>query len=370
MNRKKLALVYDWIDSWGGAERILITLFDAFPDADIYTLFVDYKKASWAIPYRSRIHTTFLDKLYKFIPNKKLLTPLMPAAIESFDLSLYDTVLSITSSFAKGVITRPETKHISYVFTPTRFLWHEKKHYKGPRLFQFFGSRLKKWLQAWDTIASKRPDKILTLSKHTQNLLAETYQLPSTVLYPPFNISYYGNLKKNSKEPSISLPAEYFLFVGRLEPYKHVDLLVEAFAQMPNEHLVIVGTGSERKKIRRLANKHHNVLSVDRYPLTDCELAYVYQQAAALLMPQSEDFGYTALESLYFGTPVISYAKSGAAEIIQTEQNGVLVSEQTVRNFRREVENFKRVDYNVDTRVAVRFNASLFLDQIKKELEH
>jgi glycosyltransferase involved in cell wall biosynthesis len=356
----KLAFVYDWIDSRGGAERILTTLFDAYPNADIYTLYADYEHALWAEKYRSRIKTTFLNSWYRLLPKKQLLTPFMPFAIESLNLSKYDVVFSITSSFAKGVLTRPETKHISYIFAPTRFLWHEKENY----IHHTYIAKIVEWLQGWDKVASHRPDKVLTLSKHTQDLLTTIYQLPSTVVYPPFDIDYYDNLKKNSKKPMLPLPKNYFLFVGRIEPYKRVNLLIEAFSKMLGKNLVIIGAGSELPKIRKFANNFNNITIYSN--LSDHELAYVYQHATALIMPQSEDFGYTALESIFFGTPVISYAPSGVAEIIGTRKTGTMFHDQTTEAIMKQVENFNVSDYNMNVHVIEKFSTSAFLKEIKR----
>lgn len=357
----KRAIVYDWIDKWGGAERILISLFDAFPEADIYTLYADYGRAQWANKYRSRISTTFLDSWYRYLPRKKFLTPFMPHAIESLNLSGYDTVLSVTSSFAKGVLTRPETKHVSYIFTPTRFLWHEQELYPGPGL-------MRSWLQDWDKIAAQRPDTRVTLSKHTQKLINSVYELPSVVLYPPFDVTYYEKVRRTSKRPSKVLPDKYFLFVGRLEPYKRVNLLISAFATLPNHNLVIVGHGSEKFRLQLLARGMRNISFADN--LSEEELAFTYQHAQATIMPQSEDFGYTALESLFFGTPVISLKNSGAAEIIGNTNNGRLFDAQTSEVIRSNVEKFKSADYNVDTGIAHKFAREVFLKKIKLQLDH
>ncbi|MFA6005682.1 MAG: glycosyltransferase [Patescibacteria group bacterium] len=360
----KLAIVYDWIDSWGGAERILSTLFDLYPAADIYTLYADYRKAVWAKKYSNRIKTTFLQSWYNLVPHKQFLAPFMPYAIESLNLSAYDVVLSISSAFAKGVLTRPETKHISYIFAPTRFLWHEKERYTN----HGYIAGIVKWLQDWDKIASKRPDKILTLSKHTQHLLSTIYYLPSTVVYPPFDMDYYENLKRNSKKPSISLPQNYFLFVGRLEPYKRIDLLTDAFSKMPHQNLVIIGSGSELPKIRKSISNFNNITVYSN--LSDFELAYVYRHATALLMPQSEDFGYTALESVFFKTPVMSYAKSGVAEFVRNKGNGILFSEQTASEIVKQVEKFRVSDYNMDTSVVEMFSKKKFITKIKQQISN
>lgn len=362
---KKLAIIYDWIDKWGGAEKILEIVFNQYPHADIYTLYCDTKNAPWARPNFARIKTSFLQNLYKWLPNKQYLSPFMPSAIESFDLSEYERVLSITSSFAKGVITRPETKHISYVFAPTRFLWHEKSEYNFMK--QTLVQPVVNYLKKWDQIAINRPDKLLTLSEHTQKLIKNVYKKNAEILYPPFDESRYEKIKHKTKKPLQELPHKFFLFVGRLEPYKKLDILIDVFAQRADWNLVVVGTGSMENQLRRRAVKKQNILFTGFIP--EAELAYIYQRSYALIMPQSEDFGYTALEALAFGIPVISFRVSATAELVANGQNGILFSEQSSDSLTRALEKFHTFSYNVDTSILKKFSKEVFLQKLHTYLE-
>lgn len=362
----KIAILYDWIDKWGGAERILETLFKEYPEADLYTLYIDYKKAEWAFWYSSRIKTTFMQSWQQIVPFKQLLAPLMPMAAESLDLSEYDLVLSISSSFMKGVITRPETKHVGYLFTPTRFLWHERAKYFSHNLFL---RPLTTFLRSWDYIAGQRPDRILTLSKHSQNLIKQAYQRESEVIYPPFDLQHWGEIKKQiAKDKKLKgkfkrLKAQkYYLVVSRLEPYKTVDLVVKVFQYLTKEKLLIVGFGTELRKLKRLASANVEFIN----SVSDQELGYLYQEARALIMPQAEDFGYTALESLFFETPVVSYAHSGVAEMIKNEKNGCLFQKQTPESLLAALEKSKTHVYNFNQQSLKQFSKETFLRKLKK----
>lgn len=344
---KKLAIVYDWLDSFGGAERILQIIFDYYSTSDIYTLFVDYNSATWAKKYQSRIKASFLQGYYNLFPFKKYFTPFMPSAIESFDLSGYEKVLSISSSFAKAVITRPETKHVCYLFCPSRFLWQENKNYLVSKYFlsKVFEHRIKDWLRRWDKVATNRPDEIYSLSDFSKNQIKNIYQKEVGVISPPFNFDYWTTISKSINNSKFRLEdKEYFLFVGRLEPYKRVDLLVSLFKQR-KENLVIVGKGTEQKNLLKRAKGHENIYFFENVP--DLELARIYKNAEALLMPQAEDFGFTALESLFFKTPVISYQQSGAAEIIKTSSNGCFFIEQSESSLEKVLNSFSKINHQI-----------------------
>lgn len=359
----RLAIVYDWIDKWGGAERILQTVFDTYPKADVYTLYADFSGARWAISYKKRIRETFLRNFYRFIPKKQWLVPLMPFAIESLNLSEYDAVLSISSSFAKGVLTRPETKHLCYLFAPTRFLWLQRERYTKDLLGQ--GTGVIKLLRRWDAIASTRPDEIITLSAFSSKAIKGVYNRSSTILPPPFDTVYFKELYRNDTKPFSPLPSSYFLYVGRLEPYKRVDLILDAWKKGREDNLVIVGSGTEEKKLKTMIRNSKNITVITKH-LSDAELMYTYKHARALIMPQAEDFGYTALEALYAGTPVVSYKFSGASEMIIPGENGVVFDEQNIYSINKALDRVITVSYNRKEEMFERFSKGRFL----KELDH
>ncbi len=329
----KRAIAYDWIDSQGGAERLLPVIFDAYPDADIYTLYTDYNKAPWAKKYQARIHTSFLQPLYQLTQSKRALAFLMPLAATLLPLSQYDKVLTITSSFFKGVRTKPDA-HICYLFAPTRFLWQEEKAYG-------IASKLLVPFKEWDWKSAQKPARLLTLSRHSAKQIATIYGRSAQILYPPFDPSYL----RQSEKPAGRLPTSYFIFVGRLEPYKRVDLLIDVWNRYPiKESLVIVGSGSQQRILERRAKNNHRIRFVSH--ISDSDLSYTYRHARALLMPQREDFGYTALEAVHCNTPVIAYRTSGVWEAINRDKPNASISTQTVEGVYTALANFHTSSYN------------------------
>lgn len=341
----KIAIVYDWIDKWGGVERLLVTLHEQYPTADWYTSYYDKKNAVWA--KNLRIKTSFIQKLPAFIRNNRLFSLLLyPYAFESFDLSAYDVVISVSSSFAKSVITKPHTKHICYLLTPTRYLWGMTDVYLS-KWKQIVLKPIISKLKKWDYIAAQRPDIILTLSQHVAKRCKEFYKREAQVVYPPFDLEYWQNIKERiyKKTPR---EANYYLVVSRLEPYKKVDLLVDLFNRK-NSKLCIVGTGTQKHKIQQKAS--NNI--VFKELLTDEELALLYTNAKALLAPQEEDFGYVALEAQFFGCPVITYKKSGMVETLDEINGSRTVETQSITAFQHELERFEAIAYNGDSRKTI-----------------
>jgi glycosyltransferase involved in cell wall biosynthesis len=332
----RTAIVYDWIDKWGGVERVLLALAKMFPRADWYTSYFDPKAAPWAKNLNPMI--SFIQKLPDFLKKNRVFSiPFYPYAFESFNFSNYDLVVSVSSSFAKAVITKPRTLHISYLLTPTRYFWQDTDIYLNGPLKKLGKFRLKKY-QQWDFVAGQRPDHIISISKTVQERVKKIYNRDSEVIYPPFDIDYWRNIK-----PSEQLKKQkYFLVVSRLEPYKRVDLVVETFNQL-NLPLIIVGKGTERRKLQKISNKNTIFVS----DLSDEELAQLYLHAQALIMPQEEEFGYVSLEAQFFGCPVISYKKGGATETILDEKTGIFFGQQTANSLADAVARFPKIEYNL-----------------------
>ena len=365
LQNSKIAIVYDWIDKWGGVERVLLTLHEMFPEADFYTSYFDSDKASWAKDLK--IKTSFIQKLPRFIRENRIVSlPLYPYAFESFDFSGYDIVVSVTSSFAKGIITKPETLHICYLLTPTRFLWSHKESYLSSVTKKVLIPYINK-LKRWDRIAAQRPDRIISISQTVADRCTKYYGRESKVMYPPFDISHWTRIKSeirnskfqiNSKFKTLNIKPNFFLVVSRLEPYKKVDLVIDVFKTLgevptgrrPHRfgtikkiNLVIVGDGSEKSRLRKLAGENIEFLS----ELADEELALLYSQANALIMPQEEDFGYVSLEAQFFGCPVIAYNKGGARETIIEGKTGIFFGQQTEEALSKAIKRFDMIKYEL-----------------------
>jgi glycosyltransferase involved in cell wall biosynthesis len=342
MPRKKTAIVYDWIDKWGGVERVLLELHSLLPEAEFYTSAVDYHTAEWARVLSPK--TTFLQNIPAPIrAHRKFLVPFYPAAFESLDLREYDLVISVTSSFSKSVITRPDTFHLCYLLTPTRFLWsHEGVYLKGAT--KTLGRKLVSHMREWDLVAAQRPDAYMSISNAVQARAKQYYHVPSTVIYPPFNTGYWEGMMKKMKCPeTLRLHAPFYLSVGRLESYKMSQMVVEAAKSMLNTHFVFAGTGSLLSKLKKTATPNCIFLEF----VSDEELSYLYTNAEGLIFPQEEDFGYVALEAQYHGCPVIAFNKGGACETVTEGETGTFFAEQTAKALVLQLERYSKISYNL-----------------------
>lgn len=354
----KIAIVYDWIDKWGGVERLLKVLHEMYPEAPIYTSYYDCEKAGWAKGIN--IKTSFIQKLPKFIRKNRILSfALFPFAFESFDFSGYDAVISVTSSFAKGIVTKTGTRHVCILLTPTRYLWVYPEYYLNPFIRVLLRPFLD-YVKRWDKAASVRPDTIVSISREVATRCKTYYGRESDILYPPFDSGYWQAIAdKIGSKTENPYGKDYFLVVSRLEPYKRVDIAIEAFNSMPQRRLIVVGQGSMDQKIRGMA-KSRNILFLQK--IDDLTLGMLYRNANALIMPQVEDFGYTAIEAQFFGCPVLSYKEGGAAELIQEGKTGLFFDRQEPEGIRAAVARYDKISYNLghETQVAVQAKAQSF----------
>lgn len=343
LQNKKIALVYDWFDSWGGAERVLLILHEMFPHADWFTSYIDEKKAGWAEGLNPT--PSWMQSIPWIRTSKKLAAPLFPLAFESFMFDGYDCVVSITSSYAKGIITKPEVPHMCLMLTPTRFLWIKEDEYLGGSE-RVLGQPYLRYIKEWDMIAAQRPDHIIGISRTVAERIQTIYKREAEVIYPPFDLTYWEDTMRNMVAPITSLPEKYYVLVSRLRPYKKVDMAIRAFNTLPSENLIIVGSGtqSELRRLKGLAHSNIHFLS----DLADAELAYLYGHAQALIMPQEEDFGYIALEALSCGCAVIAYNKGGATETVKHGKTGYLFEEQTEQGLINALEKFSSISYTVE----------------------
>ncbi|MBN1169191.1 glycosyltransferase [Candidatus Woesebacteria bacterium] len=334
VNNKKTAIVYDRINKWGGAERVLLALHEIFPKAPLYTSVYSEKTARWAKVFPT-VYTSFLQKI-KFLRTKhELLAPFMPLAFESFDFSGYDTVISVTSEAAKGIITSPNTKHICYMLTPTRYLWSGYNEYFQRDFKKVITKPIVKYLRKWDKVAAQRPDKVIAISTEVRKRIKKYYQRNSEIVYPPVEVNRIKNQESRIKNQN------YYLVVGRLVAYKKVDLVVRAFNEL-KEKLVIVGIGSQEKYLKRIANK--NIIFTGF--VKERQLLEFYKNAKAFIFPQLEDFGITAVEAQAAGVPVIAYKAGGALDTVIDNRTGIYFEKQTVDSLKEAVLRFKRKKFN------------------------
>ncbi len=340
-----IAIIHDWLTGFAGMERVLEQLVEIYPKADIFTSVTDSENL---VRFRGHnLRSSFLQKIPLSVKKRQLMIPLMPYAFENLDLGKYDLVISNSSFAAKGVITKVETPHICYCHTPTRYLWESHLDNRAS------GSALKKWanhnLLTWDRLAALRPDYFIANSENIKKKIWKYYRRESRVVYPPVDTSRF-------KPYNRSEISDYYLCVGRLVPYKKVDLVIRAFNDL-KKPLYVVGTGPEQKKLKVLAKS--NIKFLGRLP--DKEQAEVYGKAKAFVFPADEDFGIVPIEALASGRPVIAYASGGALETIKEGINGTFFKEQTpqclidtIRNFdpdRYDPERLRQTSFDFDNAI-------------------
>lgn len=358
---RKVALVYDRVNKWGGAERVLLALNEMFPSATLYTSVYSKKAATWASTF-PKIVPTFLQKIPYAQNNHEKLALCMPMAFESIDLSKYDLVISVTSEAAKGVITSPGALHICYCLTPTRYLWSGYDEYFDTSLIKTVSKPAVSYLRHWDKIAAHRPDVMIAISGEVQQRIKKYYGRNSTIIYPPVS----GPLAKKGRQGQ---SIDYYLLVSRLVKYKKVDIAVQAFNQL-NMPLMIVGAGTEEMRLREMANKNITFATDVR----DSQLSQYYASSKALIMPQFEDFGLVSVEAQMNGTPVIAYGKGGALDTVINNETGLLFEHQTVSSLINAVRKFENMkfDSNAMRKNAARFSKEKFkaefMDIIVKNL--
>lgn len=339
---------------------MLLALCSAFPDAPIYTLFYD-KDATGGVFEGRTIRTSFLQK-FPFVKKYHRNFPLlMPLAVEQFDFSDYDLVVSISASFAKGVITKPNTKHICICLTPPRFLWDDSQKFVEEFGYPFFIKAFLPpfitYLRIWDKEASHRVDEFWGISKFIQGRIKKYYGRESDLIYPPVDVSKFSIGARKG---------DYFLMAGRLVAYKRFDLGIKAFNAL-GLPLKIVGIGPEMKRLKKMAGD--NIEFLGQVP--DGQLAELYAGARAFIFPQEEDFGIVPLEAMASGCPVIAYGSGGALETVVDGVTGVFFGEQTVGALKNAVMEFEKMKFNpAQCRTqAEKFDVSVFRKNIVDKLQ-
>lgn len=338
-----VALVYDRVNKWGGAERVLLALHKLWPKAPLYTAVYDPIRAPWADVFDVR--PSFLQKIPGATRLHESLPGLTPLAFESFRFDAYDVVVSVTSAEAKDILTKPHTTHICYCLTPTRYLWSGFEHYKKrPGLGRLsvgasLGLKiLGPTLREWDGIAASRPDHYIAISERVKNRIARYYRRDTAaVVHPPVDLRRFALRVRRADGKD-----GYFLTVSRLVSYKRIDVLIEAFNRL-GLPLVIIGDGHQKHELMRMAKSH--IRFVDRH-LTDSELVRYYEGCRAFVYAADEDFGLAVAEAQAMGIPVIAYRDSGVAEIVKDGVTGVLFSKQSPESLATAVGTFERMTFS------------------------
>ncbi len=350
----KVALVYDRVNKFGGAEKVLLALHEIFPKAPLYTSVYSKKNARWA--KNIKVYTSFLQRFAFTHTIHEKLAPLMPFVFESFDFSSYDLVISVTSESAKGIITHPPTRHICICLTPTRYLWSGYREYFSNSFFRTLSYPIVWYLRNWDVQAASRPDTIIAISSVVQKRVKRYYKRDSTLIFPPVEFSV-----KPKKPQGFDFQEPFFLVVSRLVKYKKIDLAVKAFKKI-NRKLIVIGTGHEEAYLKKIAGENITFLGF----VPDPELAWFYKNCQALVFPGREDFGIVMVEAQLFGKPVIAFRGGGALDIIQEGKTGMFFDKQTPQSLIDILKKFRSAKYNSKDCIAnaKKFSRNAFNKQI------
>ena len=330
----KIAIVCEWLVTYAGAERVIEQILNIYPEADLFAV-IDFLSDEDREKHFQGKHakTTFIQKLPKAKTMYQKYLPLMPLAIEQLDVSEYDLVISSSHAVAKGVLTGPNQVHISYVHSPMRYAWDLQHQY-----LQEAGlvSGVKSWIargilhymRLWDTRTANGVDYFIANSKFIAKRIKKIYGRDAEVIYPPVDIEKFEFCSEKE---------DYYLTASRLVPYKKVRLIVEAFNEMPDKKLVVVGAGSDLEYIKAIAKDNIQVMGYQ----PDEVLKEKMQHAKAFVFAAEEDFGITPVEAQACGTPVIAFGRGGALETVIDNKTGIFFLEHTVENIIKAVKQFE-----------------------------
>ena len=362
----KTAIVHDWFTNYAGSERVVESLTNIYPNADIFTL-VDFlnENEREIILKGKKPNTSFIQRLpFARTKHRKYLA-LFPLAIEQFDLAGYDLIISSSHAVAKGVLTNSNQLHICYCHTPMRYAWDLSHQYlketnldKG--ILGWGAKKILHYLRIWDATTANRVDYFIANSIHIAKRIKKTYNRESVVIYPPVDVNKFecSSTKEN-----------FYLTASRMVPYKRIDLIVEAFSQMPDKKLVVVGDGPEFEKIKSRAGSNVDILGY----LSGNELKSYMQRAKAFVFTAEEDFGIIVIEAMACGTPVIAYGKGGTTETVLEGENGILFNMQTSEAIRNAIVRFEKennkFDSNLISEKVQKFSREIFEQNIKRFID-
>lgn len=353
----RVALVHDYLNQYGGAERVLEAFCEIWPEAPIFTLVYDKRRTGGAFEGR-KIKTSFLQKVPLVKSHHRPFLMFMPLAIEQFDFSKYDLVISDSASFAKGVITRPEALHICYCHTPTRYVWDDSHKYidefNYPALVKKFIPSFLNYLRLWDEAASVRPDVYLANSRFVASRVKKYYGREAQVICPPVKTGRFYLSGKSG---------DYFLLLARFLPYKKIDMAIAAFNAL-GWPLKIIGDGPDRNRLREMAGSNIEFLGL----VAEKNLPRYFSHCRAFIFPQEEDFGIAAVEAMAAGRPVIAYRGGGALEIVEEGKTGIFFDRQTPESLIAALKKFNPADFSARyiRQQAERFDKEVFKDKIKR----
>jgi glycosyltransferase involved in cell wall biosynthesis len=327
----RVAAVHEWLDTYAGSERVLQEILALYPQADVFAL-VDFLPANQrGFLDGRRITTSSIQRLPFARRHFRWYLPLMPFAVEQFDLSAYDLIISSSHAVAKGVISRPHQPHISYVHSPMRYAWDLERDYLGPPKWRSLPARLlMHYLRMWDTRTANGVDHFVANSAFIAQRIRKVYRRAAEVIHPPVDVDRFSVVA--DKE-------DFYVTLSRLVPYKRVDLLLDAFARTPQRRLVIVGDGPQFTTLKARAPANVSLLG----RVSDDTRRNYLERAKAFVFAGEEDFGIALVEAQACGTPVIALGRGGAIEIVIPGETGLLFDEQTPESLIAALDCFERM---------------------------
>ena len=357
----RIAIVHDWLVTYAGAERVLEQVLEFFPNADLFSVVDFLNDGSRGFIKNKAVTTSFIQHFPGAINRYRSYLPFMPLAVEQFDLSGYDLVISSSYAVAKGVLTGPNQLHISYVHSPMRYAWDLQQQYlRESRLDHGLKGWLAKWLlhnmRLWDLRTANGVDYFIANSRFIAKRIWKVYRRESEVIYPPVDVS--GFVVGQQKE-------DFYLTASRMVPYKKMDLIVEAFNEMPDKRLVVIGDGPDMKKVRGKAGANVELLGYQSFEVLRDNM----QRARAFLFAAEEDFGISPVEAQACGTPVIAFGRGGVLETVRgldrsDAPTGLFFEEQAIGSLCSAVRRFENNNdvfrADVCRENAVRFSSQVF----------
>lgn len=346
----RVAFIHDWLTVYAGAEKVLEAALELYPGAPVYTLLYQQENFKGTRIAEHHVHTSFIERLPRGQEKYRMYLPLMPLAIEQFDLSGYDVVISSSHAVAKGVLTRADQLHISYVHTPIRYAWDLQFQYlKEAGIERGLKSMIARlvlhYIRLWDVASANRVDVFVANSHYVARRIWKVYRREARVIYPPVDVARFT--PKNQRE-------EFYLTLSRFVPYKKIDLIVEAFTRL-GLPLVVIGDGPDFDKVKRFAGPNVQLLGYQ----PDSVVRDYMERCKAFVFAAEEDFGITPVEAQAAGAPVIAYGKGGVTETVVPGETGIFFREQTVESLSEAVQEFETGKYRFDPE-RIRENAEHF----------
>ncbi|MFA5009756.1 MAG: glycosyltransferase [Patescibacteria group bacterium] len=367
MSNPKIAIVHDFLQSFGGAERVTLAISDLYPDAPIYSLTYDIKLNPWF--GKRKILTSYLQK-WSWVP-AKFLIPFYAQAIESFDFNDFDVVISSSHSFAKNILTNPDTIHISYIHSPMRYVWDAWHSYlAGQRVSRLNGIlgvglvrntvvNILHHLRLWDRLGASRVDQFVANSHYVADRIRKFYRRESIVIYPPVDTDKIQISHEHKN---------YFIAIARLSQYKRLDLVVQACNEL-NLPLIVIGTGEMEAELKKLAGP---TVTITGWISDEQKIKYI-ESARALIFPAEEDFGIVPVEIQAAGKPVIAFGKGGCLETVIDGETGIFFPEQTVESLKLAIQKFIQIESTFDpatiSQHAQQFSRQRFQTELRKLVE-